>query len=33
MKNIQFRGQAYEELLDWVETDPKLFEKIKTLLK
>ena len=33
MKNIQFSGQAYEELLEWAETDPKLFEKTKTLLE
>ncbi len=33
MKNIQLSGQAYDELLDWVETDPKLFEKSKRFLK
>jgi toxin YoeB len=33
MKDIKFSGNAYEELLEWVEEDPKMFEKIKTLLK
>ncbi len=33
MKNIQFSGKAYEELLYWVENDPKFFDKVKTLLR
>jgi toxin YoeB len=33
MKDIKFNGKAYEEFIEWAETDKDIYEKIKTLLK
>jgi toxin YoeB len=33
MKSILFSGKAYQELIEWAETDYDLFEKINQLLK
>ena len=33
MKSILFSGKAYQELIEWAETDFDLFEKINQLLK
>lgn len=33
MKSILFSGKAYQELIEWAETDYDLFEKISQLLK
>lgn len=33
MKDIKFNGKAYEEFVEWAETDKNIYEKIKELLK
>ena len=33
MKDIKFNGKAYEEFIEWAETDKDIYDKIKTLLK
>jgi Txe/YoeB family toxin of Txe-Axe toxin-antitoxin module len=33
MKNILFSGKAYEEFVDWAETDFDNFEKMNRLIK
>ena len=33
MKNLQFEGRAYQEYVEWAETDKKVFKKINKLIK
>jgi toxin YoeB len=33
MKDIKFNGKAYEEFIEWAETDKNIYDKIKELLK
>jgi toxin YoeB len=33
MKNIIFTGQAYEDFIEWAQTDKKIFSRIDLLIK
>jgi toxin YoeB len=33
MRDIKFNGKAYEEFIEWAETDKDIYDKIKELLK
>jgi toxin YoeB len=33
MRDIKFNGKAYEEFIEWAETDKNIYDKIKELLK